>query len=132
MASSIPKEVKKEVLDGWKNTEVWNVALFPNTSNCLTQSLYASCTNQLPTLNGYTVGGQVVAGINTNVADVENAMLDATDNAWPASTFTARYAIVYETTGGKIRARYDFLADKSVTGGTFTIQWNVGGLIKIS
>jgi len=42
-------------------------------------------------------------------------MLDATDVAWAASSFTARYAVVYETTGGKIRAIYDFGADYTVT-----------------
>jgi len=131
MASSIPKEVKKEVVDTWI-AETWKVALFTTLQ---TASLYSSCTNEVVG-TGYTAGGATVTksdwGVGSDYVDTTNAKIDATDSTWTSATFTARCAVVYNTTTSKIRAIYDFAADKVVTGGTFTIQWNAGGLIKIS
>lgn len=133
---SIPKEVKKETIDLWY-AETWKVALFTSASNCLTQSLYSSCTSEVSaTGTGYVTGGAAVNksawGAGSNYVDTTNAMIDATDTQWTAVTFTARYAVVYNTVTSKIRCVKDFVSDKTVTGGTFIIQWNAGGIIKIS
>ena len=128
MASVIPKEVKKEIIDTWiAETGAWNVALFQTGSNCETQALYSGCTT--PAVGtGYAV--QALAGRSSNY-DGSNAYLDATDSQWTGATFSARYAVVYNTSTSRIKAVFDF-GTKSVTGGTFTIQWNASGLIKIS
>lgn len=136
MASTIPKEVKKETIDLWI-AETWKAALFASTSNCLTQSLYSACTNELATAGGYTQGGisvtKLVWGGGSDYVDTVNAKIDAVDVNWGSgTTFTARYVVVYNTTNSKIRAVYDLVADKVVTNGTFTIQWNTAGLVKIS
>ena len=137
MASVIPREVKKEIIDGYI-AETWKVALLTNAFTYVsgTHILYANLTNEVASSAWYTTGGNAVTksawGAGSGYVDTTNAMLDATDVQWTGATFTARYAAVYETTGGKIRAIYDFAADKTVTGGTFTIQWSANGLIKIS
>lgn len=134
MASSIPKEVKNELiarlLPAVETT--WKVALFTSASNCLTQSTYAACTNEVANGNGYTTGGATLAGRTSGYVDTNNVYLDATDSSWGTSTFTARYAIAYETATGKIRGRYDFGGDKTVSSGTLSIIWNTGGLLKLS
>ena len=134
MASSIPKEVKNELiarlLPAVETT--WKVALFTSVSNCLTQSTYAACTNEVANGNGYTTGGATLAGRTSGYVDTNNVYLDATDSSWGTSTFTARYAIAYETATGKIRGRYDFGGDKTVSSGTLSIIWNTGGLLKLS
>lgn len=131
MASKIPKEVKKVIGDAYVAEPTWKVALFMSTSNCLTQSLFSSCSNPVVGA-GYTAGGATLAGRAATYVDTNNVMIDATDTAWTAATFTARYAVVYETAGSLIRAIYDFVTDKTVTAGTFTIQWNTSGLVRIS
>lgn len=134
MASSIPKEVKYAIAGGWlpASETTWKVALFTSASNCLTQSTYAACTNEVANGNGYTTTGATLAGRTRGYVDTNNVYLDATDSAWSSSSFTARYAIVYETGTDLIRGRYDFGGDKTVSSGTLTIIWNSGGLIKIS
>jgi hypothetical protein len=134
MASSIPKEAKNELIARFLpavETE-WKVALFTNASNCMTQSTYAACTSQVASGNGYTTGGAVLAGRTSGYVDTNNVYLDATDSAWGSSTFTARYAILYETATGKIRDRKDFGGDKAVSTGTLTILWNASGIMKLS
>lgn len=133
MASSIPKEAKKEVVDGWVAEAVWKVALFTSGSNCLTQSLYSSCTNEVSgAAPGYTTGGATLSGRASGYVDTNNVYIDASDTSWTSATFTANYAVVYRTSDSKIRARYDFSGAQTVTAGTFTILWNSGGLVKIS
>jgi hypothetical protein len=132
MASSIPKEFKKEIVDVYVAETTWKVALFISTSNCMTQSLYSSCTNEVSDVGtGYALGGITLAGRADSYVS-ENVMLDATDGAVPAATFVARFALVYNPATSKIRARYDFGVDKTVSTGTFTIQWSVNGLFRLS
>lgn len=137
MANVIPKEVKKEIIDGYI-AETWKAVLLTNLFTYVsgTHVLYTDLTNEVVG-TGYTAGGKSVTKAAWNggsgYVDTTNAMLDATDVAWTGATFAnVRYVAVYETTGNKIRAIYDFGADKSVTTGTFTVQWSASGLIKIS
>ena len=81
---------------------------------------------------GYTAGGATLTGRAITYVETENIKFDADDTSWTTATFTATYAIVYNTVTSKIRGRYVLGGSIPVTGGTFTIQWNSGGLIKIS
>lgn len=134
MASIIPKQVKKAITDGWAAETLYvtlHTSTFPNTPGAY--DVYADLTNELPTAGGYTLGGKEVTG-RTSAYDGESAVLDATaDIAWPSSTFAdVKFVIVRNNTTGKIRAIYELTTAQSVTSGTFTIQWNVLGLIKAS
>jgi len=137
MASTIPKEVKKEFIDGWLAEASWKVALFTNASNCLTQSLYSACTSEVSSSGtGYVTGGNTLTrlawGAGSGYVDTNNAYIDASDLSWTAASFTCRYAVVYNTSTSRIRAVFDFGSDQTVTSGTFTIVWNAAGLVKIS
>ncbi len=141
MASRVPKEVKKEQIDAWI-AEGMKVALFKSTSNCNTDgtSLYSGCTNEVAASGTYVAGGATLTksawGAGSGYVDTTNAMMDATDSQWTTVTWTPGnapyFAVVYNTTTSKIRFVYDFLAEKTVSGGTFTIQWSANGLVKIS
>ncbi len=142
MANYIPKEVKKEIIDRWGVAiePEWKAVLLLNTFSPAVNAyaLYTDIGAWEVVGTGYTIGGNVItrniwgAGA-TGYVDTTNAAIDAVDTAWPASTFAnVRYVAIRETSGNKIRALYDFGADKTVTNGTFTVQWNSGGLIKIS
>ena len=85
---------------------------------------------------GYTTGGETL-GTKSNTVDTANDQteVDAADVTWSSSTITARYAVVYKDTGtpgtSAIIQIIDFGADKTSTGGDFTIQWDTEGLFKL-
>ena len=92
-------------------------------------------TNEV-TGTGYTAGGATLAG-KTVTADNTNdrAVFDADDAAWPASTITARAAVLYKSRGGASSADelvcyLDFGSDKSSSAGAFTVQFNSNGIIR--
>jgi hypothetical protein len=139
--ATVPKEVKREIITSWGIAvePEWKVCLLTSAFTYVsgTHVYYTDLTNELPTGGGYTVGGTVVTryawGVGATGYSGTNAAIDADDAIWVTATFAnVLYAVVYETAGGKIRAVYQFDAAKTVTSGTFTIQWNAAGLIRIS
>ena len=138
MASKIPKQAKLEILNGWIGEAGGLYAClltsaFPNTDGAYT--VYGDLTNELATGAGYTQPGKAITGEVTAYVGAEplNAWLNADDTAWSAATFPdVRYVVVYRFTSKKIVGIYDLGAVWSVTNGTFTVQWNGGGLVKIS
>jgi len=133
MASVIPKEAKKEITDGWV-AETHKVALLVGYAFVDGHDVYADVSGwEHPNGSGYTTGGAVLAGrVSTNVA--LTAKFDATDTSWgPGASLTnVNYAVIYETTGGKIRDVKDLLGTFSCVDSIFTIVWNAGGIVVIS
>ena len=138
MANVIPKEVKKEIVDGWVTEAVWKVCLLTSAFDPATDlySTYAELLasgHELPTGGGYTATGKTLEGRVGAYVDTTNQKIDADNTAWTTATFAnVQYVAVYYVTTGKVRALYDLVSSYSVTAGTFTIQWNSGGLIKVS
>ena len=134
MANVIPKEVKKERVDAFV-AETWKACLLTNGFTYVSDGTYVTYSDLDNEVvgPGYTAGGATVANKASSYVDTTNVKLSADDTAWTTATLAlVRYVAVYETTGGKIRAIYDFGADKSVTTGAFTVEWSSNGLIKIS
>lgn len=79
----------------------WAVALFAASSNCatLTNGVFADLTDELPTANGYTAGGQILGG-QTYTETGGVATFDSDDVEWTASggDLTARFAVYYRLT----------------------------------
>lgn len=76
---------------------------------------------------GYTQGGATVA--NAAFSGTTIKLFDADDTSWTGATITdARYGIIYKDTGtdatSPLMGYIDFGENKSVTAGTFTIQWH--------
>lgn len=87
---------------------------------------------------GYTANGAALATKTLAYTAGTNVIKgDADDTAWPASTVTARYAVIYDRTPASDATRpligyVDFGADVSTTAGTFTITWNASGIFTIT
>jgi hypothetical protein len=85
---------------------------------------------------GYTARGVALTGksLNYNAATNE-AQLLAANASWTTATFTARTAVVYKDTGTNgtsgLMGYVGFGADQSVSSGTFTIQWDATGVLKV-
>lgn len=82
---------------------------------------------------GYSTGGVT---LTTSAATYDTASdqirIDANDAQWTSSSFTARVAVVYKSTGvagtSPLIIYVDFGGDETVASGTFTIQWDTTGV----
>jgi hypothetical protein len=78
---------------------------------------------------GYGPGGQqvfvsVTPTSGNNSYGIPTAYISFSNVSWSSASFTARGALIYNTTqGNKSVAVLDFGADKTVTDGTFTVQF---------
>jgi len=64
-------------------------------------------------------------------------VFDAADLTWPASTITARGAVLYKNRGGAASADelicfVDFGVDKTSSSGDFTITWSSEGILNLN
>jgi hypothetical protein len=85
---------------------------------------------------GYTANGASIAGASVlYTAGTNTWYFDATDVTWATSTITARYAVVYYSTGtastSALLLYQDFGANQSSSAGNFTLAWSASGLGKI-
>jgi hypothetical protein len=86
---------------------------------------------------GYTAGGNTLASKTATYDSANNVIvLDAADTTWASSTITARYAVVYDSTGtsstSALIGYVDFGSDQSSTNGNFTITWDSTGIVRIT
>lgn len=82
---------------------------------------------------GYVSGGSALA--STVWAETSGTVkLDANDSSWTTATFTARYGVIYDDTASNkdLLCLLDFGGNKSVSNGTFTIQYNAAGILTLS
>ncbi len=86
---------------------------------------------------GYTAGGNTLASKTITYDSGSNVItLDAADTTWSSSTITARYAVVYGSTGtassSPLIGYVDFGSDQSSSNGNFTITWDATGIVRIT
>lgn len=110
----------------------------PTSPNTFKVALYTAAANIGPTTTVYTTSNEVTgtgytAGGNTlaisvsptsgnNTGGIPTAFVSFNNSSWTNATFTARGALVYNSTqGNKSVAVLDFGADKTVTNDTFQI-----------
>ncbi len=88
--------------------------------------------NELPTAGGYTAGGATLAG--GAVTQAATTAFDGTDTAWTSATFSAYHAVLWDDTVATddLICSFDFGGIKTVTAGTFTIQWHANGIITLT
>lgn len=107
-----------------------------------THNVYADLTNELSTANGYTNGGQSLAGISWSQTS-GTATFDANDTVWTASggSIVARRAVLRAV--GTFNSQVDPLiasilmdttpADVTTTdGNTLTFVWNASGIYTLA
>lgn len=99
---------------------------------------FNDATNELSTAGGYTAGG-VTLGTKTLTYDTASneTRLDAADAQWTSASFTARIAVTWKDSAGAsttdlLLGYVDFGGDETVASGTFTIQWDSTGVLKIT
>jgi hypothetical protein len=101
-----------------------------------THVFFSDVTNEI-TGTGYTAGG-VALGTKSVTYDTatNETRLIAANSQWTTATFTTAIAVVYKDTGtgttSPLLGWVDFGGNETVTTGTFTIQWDATGVLKIA
>jgi len=117
---------KNELLGGIHDldTDTLKIALYTSSASLDATTTAYAATNEVSG-TGYTAGGATITAVTiTNQADTNyTTTLDFNDIAWPAATFTARGALVYNSSKAN-RAIFvlDFGGDKTVSSQTLTIR----------
>lgn len=144
MASGVYNKFKQFILDNTANGRVdfdadtIKVALVTSayTPNFDTHDFFDDVTNEVVG-TGYTAGGATL-GSPTITLDTTNDRVDfdAADTSWTSSTITARGAVIYKSTGtpstSPLIAYIDFGTDQISSAGTFLIQWNASGILRVA
>lgn len=141
MASLIYTTYTAELLNG-KNidldTDTIKVALVTSSyvPNQSTDDFFNDITNEV-TGTGYSAGGNTLtsATVTQDNANKRSIFSGATVT-WPASSITARGAILYKSTGvsstSPLIAYIDFGSDLVTVGATFTVAWNSTGILTLT
>lgn len=99
---------------------VFKIALYTSSATLGASTTVYSSTNEI-TGTGYVAGGATLTNV-TPVLSGSTAIFDFADVTWSASTFTARGALIYNSTNGNRAVMVlDFGSDKTSTAGDFTI-----------
>ena len=111
---------------GPTSPDTFKIALYTAASNIgPATTIYTASNEAVGT--GYTAGGNTLV-ISTsptsgnNSLGVPTAFVSFTNSSWTGASFTARGALIYNSTeGNKSVAVLDFGADKTVTNDTFQV-----------
>ena len=135
MASGIYTNFKEKAMDGTidLDDDIFKVGLLDsNHTFTHTNATWANvCANQITGATCYAPGGISLTGV-TWVTSCEHVKFDACDAIWTGATFTANHAVIYHQTSSTLVCSVDFSGDQTVTAGTFTIQWNSSGILRVS
>ncbi len=98
------------------STHTFRMALYTSSATLDQSTTAYTATNELPTALGYTAGGVAIAITVTTLPTTNGyrVVWDFANATWPASTFTARGALIYDDTaaGNPAVAVIDFGQDK--------------------
>ena len=134
MASGVYNRLKANVLNKVIDLEAdtIKVALYDNNHVFTTSDTTYTTTNELATTGGYTQGDATLSG--KTITEGATTKFDATDLAWTTATFTAYHAVLYDDSlaGKDLICSIDFGGAKTVSSGTFTIQWNADGIFTLA
>ena len=119
ITQTVTNSFQAELLEGVHdfNTDTFKIALYLATAD-LDANTTVYVTGGETSGTGYTAGGEIMTGISVNAAGFVNF----TNVSWNPAAFTARGALIYNSTkGNKAVAVLDFGSDKTATN-TFLVQ----------
>ena len=136
MASSIPRERRKDLAAAYAAKNL-KVAFFVEMGayDELTATTYAAvaaiCTEVSSAGTGYTTGGYALTGKTSSYLSGNGAIMTANVVSVATATFTARYAVIYDSATDKIEGVQDWLTSYVVTNGTISVTPSTDGIFNI-
>jgi len=130
ISSAICTSFKQEILVGTHNFtassgDTFKLALYTSSATLGAATTAYSATNEITNDAGsaYVAGGQDLTS-TTPVLDSSTAVCDFNDISWTSASFTANGCLIYNSSkSNKAVCAIAFGSDKTVTTGTFTIQF---------
>ena len=118
---------KVELLEGvhnFKNSggDTFKIALYTSSATMSASTTAYSTTNEVSG-TGYTAAGNTLTRVDPTSSST-TAYTDFADTTWSSASITARGALIYNSSASnKAVAVLDFGADKTASGGDFTITF---------
>ena len=130
ISSAICNSFKQEILVGTHNFtassgNAFKIALYTSSASLGASTTAYSATNKISNTSGsaYSAGGETITSV-TPVLDGSTAVCDFADVSWSSASFTANGCLIYnDTQSDKAVCVVAFGGDKTVSSGTFTIQF---------
>ena len=128
ITSAICNSFKTEILTGTHNFSAsggntFNLALYTSSAS-LGASTSAYTTSNEVSGSGYTAKGNALTSVDPALSG-STAVCDFADTSFTSASFTARGCLIFNdsASGDPAVCAIDFGSDKTVTSGTFTIQF---------
>ena len=131
ISSAVGTSFKVELLKGVHNFtassgNTFKIALYTSSASLGAATTAYSTSNEISNTSGsaYSAGGATLTSI-TPVADSTTAVCDFNDVSYTSASFTANGCLIYNdsASGDPACAVIAFGGDKTVSSGTFTIQF---------
>ena len=130
ISSAICNSFKQEILVGTHNLtassgNTFKLALYTSSASLGAGTTAYSTSNEISNTSGsaYTAGGATLTSV-TPVLDGSTAVCDFADISFTSASFTANGCLIYnDTQSDKAVCVVAFGGDKTVSSGTFTIQF---------
>jgi hypothetical protein len=131
ITSAICNSFKTEILTAVHNFTVttgntFNLALYTSSATLDKDTTAYSATNEITNTSGtaYTAKGNALTSV-TPVLSSDTAVCDFSDTSWTSASFTANGCVIFNdtATGDPACCAIAFGGDKTVSSGTFTIQF---------
>ena len=131
ITSAVCTSFKVELLKGVHNFtattgNTFKIALYTSDATLGASTTAYTTSNEITNTSGtaYTAAGATLTSV-TPVASSTTSVCDFADVSYSSATFTANGALIYNdsATGDPACVAVAFGADKTVTSGTFTIQF---------
>ena len=130
ITSAVCSSFKQELLQGKHDFDssggdTFKIALYTSSATLGASTTDYSATNEITNDAGsaYVAGGATLTSV-TPTTDGTTAVCDFSDVSYTSASFTANGALIYnDTQSDKACAVIAFGSDKTVTSGTFTIQF---------
>ena len=130
ISSAICNSFKQEILVATHNFtsstgDTFKLALYTSSATLGAATTAYAATNEITNTAGsaYSAGGQDLTS-TTPVLDSSTAVCDFNDISWTSASFTANGCLIYNSSkSNKAVCAIAFGSDKTVTTGTFTIQF---------
>ncbi len=131
ITSAICNSFKQEILEAEHNFtastgNTFNLALYTSSATLNKSTTAYSSSNEISNTSGsaYSAKGKALTSV-TPVLSTDTAVCDFADISWTSASFTANGCLIFNdsASGDPAVCAIAFGSDKTVTSGTFTIQF---------
>ena len=134
ISSAVCNSFKQEILVGTHNFtassgNAFKLAMYTSSASLGAGTTAYASTNEISNTSGsaYSAGGKTIVSV-TPVLDGTVAVCDFADISFTSASFTANGCLIYnDTQADKAVCVVAFGGDKTVSSGTFTIQFPAAG-----